>query len=230
MKIQLSMDQLLLLRNSDPTLYAHATSRGWVTVDNKAEIDTEKIPSNQYRKKFEDWAAEQDVAQKQAEAEKRQQREKDEQNAKAVDARIRWWINQGLVNSDANAKMLIDFVNSHKKLRAVTVVTPDLIDAVVQILRHEGKLEWHVPQPTPAQTPAPAIRMLPNGEPELDINASDSEMLRASIPQLRDLSKRRGEHLGGAQEQRDKWGRPAGSVAGNITVDSIRRSGPSQVR
>jgi hypothetical protein len=34
---------------------------------------------------------------------------------------------------------------------------------------------------------------LPNGEPQLSIDASPAEMNRASVAQLRDLSKRRGE-------------------------------------
>ena len=81
-------------------------------------------------------------------------------------------------------------------------------------------LQWDTPSPALAPAPEPAVRMIPgkNGpEPELRIDASESEMRAASVEQLRDLSKRRGEGKSWL-----KRGKEAGWFGGNI--DTGRQS------
>jgi hypothetical protein len=49
------------------------------------------------------------------------------------------------------------------------------------------------PPPVVTAPPPPQVRRLPNGEPELALDASVVEMRAASKIQLQDLSRRRGE-------------------------------------
>jgi len=68
------------------------------------------------------------------------------------------------------------------------------VDAAFSNLR--ATLKWE-PKMPPVTAPAPVqsepIRLLGNGEPELSLDAGESEMRAASIQQLRDLSRRRNE-------------------------------------
>jgi hypothetical protein len=71
--------------------------------------------------------------------------------------------------------------------------TPQAVDKTVEKLC--DRLEWATKPATPAPAPpsAESVRLLPNGEPELQLNASVAEMRAGSKTQLQDLSRRRGE-------------------------------------
>jgi hypothetical protein len=79
-----------------------------------------------------------------------------------------------------------------------TAPTPDDVDLVVNWLDAKSQLLWEkvaqAPAPAPAAPPLPpappVVRTLPNGEPELPIDSTQSEMERASVEQLRDLTVR----------------------------------------
>jgi hypothetical protein len=107
-------------------------------------------------------------------------------------ARLQQYANeQGLLETPENValiqKWLDEKVKSYWSARGV--------DAAVANLR--ATLKWKPKTPPPAVAPAPVqretIRLLGNGEPELPINATEQQMKKASIIQLRDLSRRRGE-------------------------------------
>jgi hypothetical protein len=87
--------------------------------------------------------------------------------------------------------------NSEKVIEAIQKtgrpVTAALVDECIRKLDH--LLFWEelaqiTPPPPPAQ-PAPVVRTLSSGDPELNIDASESEMRRASKEQLQDLDRRR---------------------------------------
>jgi hypothetical protein len=78
------------------------------------------------------------------------------------------------------------------------------VSAAIANLR--ATLKWKPKTPPPVTAPVTVqpepIRLLGNGEPELPINATEQQMKKASIAQLRDLSRRRGE---GRQTWRHGW-------------------------
>ena len=100
-------------------------------------------------------------------------------------------------NSNAISKWLAE--NTHGYVSSAN------IDVAIKILGPRGTnvLTW-TPKvaPAPPTPPPPPVRYLENGEPELPINATEQQMKKASIAQLRDLSRRRGE---GRQTWRHGW-------------------------
>lgn len=67
--------------------------------------------------------------------------------------------------------------------------------------RGTNVLTWRKPEPAaPVASEQPKVELLPNGEPQLPLDASADQMRGASLTQLRDLSHRRGEG-----QQRPGW-------------------------
>jgi hypothetical protein len=119
-----------------------------------------------------------------------------ERNNQEGAARWTWWINTG-----KGGKRLLP-INQNKVvevLKKLGSLSAAHVDRAVEILDGDGVLQWQQisaptapsPAPAPPQPPAPVVRTLPNGEPELRIDATESEMRNASVEQLRDLDARR---------------------------------------
>jgi len=143
-------------------------------------------------------------------------REKKRLAAKAAASRLMQYIQSGLKDNEHNRSKWSEFEAQLPKdvvLTAEPTVSVHLIDQFITGWR--GVLEWNTtpaPAPQPAPTPVPMITGK-NGrpEPELPLDATESQMRAASIEQLRDLSKRRGEGKSWL-----KRGKEAGWFAGNI--------------
>lgn len=103
------------------------------------------------------------------------QRQADEQQAVAYLQKLAR--DEGLVDCKENADKLMNYLNERKQFASLTTVT-----AAVTALKDQ--LDWNRPE---------VVGTLQNGEKQLPLDASDSDMKRASVAQLRDLSKRRGE-------------------------------------
>ena len=127
-----------------------------------------------------------------------------EADKRAGEARLLQYVRErDLENSVENSKAIFNFLKEHPQIKGV--VTPATIDIAISHLGPKGRntLRWVQKAPvTPPPPPPPEIRYLDNGEQELPLNASNAEKRRASIPQLRDLSKRLNE---GRQTWRHGW-------------------------
>jgi len=115
-----------------------------------------------------------------------QQRVNDEQAAyvywqKQVEAGV-------MLDSQKNRDAVIAYLSEHNQLPSVATIQAALMEL------HETLEKPEV------------LGTLPNGEKQLPIDASESEMKRASVQQLRDLSARRFEGKS----------RPAGSFGGRF--------------
>jgi len=117
-----------------------------------------------------------------------------DRNGREGAARVDWWVSTGkngrrLANIKFNQDKVIEVL---KKLGGLSAAN---VDKAIEVL--DGVLQWveYVPAPAPSLAPAPpqpaVVRTLPNGEPELSIDATESQMRAASIEQLRDLDARR---------------------------------------
>jgi len=116
-----------------------------------------------------------------------------DRNGREGAARVDWWVSTGkngrrLANIKFNQDKVIEVL---KKLGGLSAKN---VDRAIEIL--DGVLQWVEEVPAPASVPAPpqpraVVRTLPNGEPELSIDATESEMRNASVEQLRDLDARR---------------------------------------
>ncbi|SRR6266566_4487380 len=103
----------------------------------------------------------------------------------AANKRVAFYISsEGLMDDDHNRDLVLGFFDRNKCAYTVTNV-----DIAIQHLSSE--LHWSVW--APRVQPLAEVRMLENGEPELPIDCDSTAMQKASIVQLRDLSKRRGE-------------------------------------
>src|SRR5437016_6263052 len=119
----------------------------------------------------------------------REQREAEEATEKArleaANKRLAALINEdGLLDIDSNVKLLTDWFNRNP---SVPYNAYNLNIAVEQLA---AELTWAVW--SKRMQPLENVRMLENGEPELLIDCDSTAMQKASIVQLRDLSKRRG--------------------------------------
>jgi len=115
---------------------------------------------------------------------------KREQDRKAAHARYDQYIAEGLVDSERNANLILQF----SKEKANGLMNAQVVDLAISNLGPRGtnQLKRGAPQPA-ATTPTPqepVQEFLPNGEPQLPLDASESAMRRASVTQLHDLAKR----------------------------------------
>jgi hypothetical protein len=128
--------------------------------------------------------------------------EKERLAAKAAAQRLLQYMReQGLRDNEHNRAKWQEF---EAKLPKDVALSPELIDQFISGWR--SVLQWDAPTPAPAPEPAPAPRMIQgkNGpEQELPLDATESQMRAASIEQLRDLSKRRGEGRSWLKRGRD---------------------------
>jgi len=105
-------------------------------------------------------------------------------------ARLQWYADQrGLLPVPENAVAVKAFLD--ERLRGYWSAAG--VDAAIANLR--STLQWKPKTPPPVTAPVQPepIRLLDNGEPELPLTATETQMRRASIAQLRDLSRRRAE-------------------------------------
>jgi hypothetical protein len=106
--------------------------------------------------------------------------------------RFNFWIEKG----EGNRRLQRVPYNSEKIIEAIQKtgrpVTAALVDECIRKLSH--LLYWQElvsATPPPAPLSLPPVRTLTNGDPELSIDATESEMRRASKEQLQDLDRRR---------------------------------------
>lgn len=107
---------------------------------------------------------------------------------------------QGLLPVPENAEAVKAFLDEH--LRGYWSAAG--VDAAVANLRTTLKWKPKTPPPiiAPDTSPTETVRLLSNGEPELQLNASEFQMRRASKAQLLDLDKRQREARG---RDRNGW-------------------------
>jgi hypothetical protein len=122
-----------------------------------------------------------------------------ERDLKAALARLQQYADeQGLADTEENVALVTNWIDKTVK----GYWSEKAVDVAIDILGPRGKniLTWVKVKSAPSLPPAEPVRLLDNGQPELPLNATDSQMYSASKEQLRDLSKRRGEgrqpHLG----------------------------------
>jgi hypothetical protein len=116
-------------------------------------------------------------------------------------ARLQWYADErGLLPVPENAVAVRDWLDVNVR----GYWSGAGVDAAISNLR--ATLRWKPKQAPPAVAPDPIqpepIRLLDNGEPELPLTATETQMRRASVAQLRDLSRRRAE---GRQAWRTGW-------------------------
>lgn len=161
-------------------------------------LDVAKVPEAFRRDLVELFEANPQIVATAEEVEAAQAEAARQQNVLDVAARIRWWLFQ---NVDKDGRRLAKIIfNRDRIIQALDKQrekqgkdpNPADVDATVAKLSHE--LQWEIIQSAPAPAPAappPPIRTLPSGEPELPLDASESQMRAASVEQLRDLDARR---------------------------------------
>jgi hypothetical protein len=122
-----------------------------------------------------------------------------ERDYKAAIARLQQYIDeQGLADTEESLSLVQGWINETVK----GYWSEKAVDVAIDILGPRGKnvLTWVKVKSVPSLPPAEPVRLLDNGQPELPLDAGESQMYSASKEQLRDLSKRRGEgrqpHLG----------------------------------
>jgi hypothetical protein len=109
-------------------------------------------------------------------------------------ARLDYWRSQGLLDNEHNANAIVNFIQASDKLKALKGrFTQQTVDLAVDFLGAKGSnvLQWQPKVAAPPTPPPQPVRRLPNGEPELPLDASQFQMRRASVDQLRDLDARR---------------------------------------
>jgi hypothetical protein len=129
-------------------------------------------------------------------------------DAQAAIARLNQYeVEQGLLSSDKNVAAIRNFIETSETLGTLKGHwTPATVDNAIAYLSRDGRLEFAKKEASKPVAPPLPVNLLPNGEPELPLNADAFTMKNASVTQLRDLSKRRGEGRA----------RPTGSFAGRF--------------
>jgi hypothetical protein len=122
-----------------------------------------------------------------------------ERDYKAAIARLQQYIDeQGLADTEESFSSVKGWIDETVK----GYWSEKAVDVAIDILGSRGKnvLTWVKVKSAPSLPPTKPVRLLDNGQPELPLNATDSQMYSASKEQLQDLSRRRGEgrqpHLG----------------------------------
>jgi hypothetical protein len=114
-----------------------------------------------------------------------------ERDHKAALARLQQYADEhGLAETEENVVLVKAFLD--EKVKGYWSVAG--VDAAIANLR--SQLKWRpkvtpVPQPPPAEPVQEVLEPLPNGDPRLPLDASQFQMVRASVEQLRDLDARR---------------------------------------
>jgi hypothetical protein len=111
---------------------------------------------------------------------------------RAASARLQQYVDeQGLLNNEHNANAITKFINEHSVLKGR--FTSQAVDIALDFLGAKGSntLQWRPKAAAPPPPPPQPVRRLPNGEPELPLDANQFQMRRASVEQLRDLDARR---------------------------------------
>jgi hypothetical protein len=108
-----------------------------------------------------------------------------EADVRAAEERMKHW-SQFLVDDTHNIELLRQHILKEFGGR----LSAAAIDA--SVAANKAALHWKAPvAKAQAPPPPPPVRRLENGEPELRIGATESEMRQASVVQLRDLDSRR---------------------------------------
>jgi hypothetical protein len=212
--MKVSVDDLNALRKSDPTLYAYVlpAARG---VGDAIEIDTSQL-REAHRKVLEAWARENDIEEPlssshgeycscdscfqkrtreqiaQAEAEKPAK-----EMLRAGLARLQEYFKAGLVDSPENAALFDRTWREHPQLSKVTQSSPQIVDAVIALVR--DKLAWRKAEPTPASVAPPQpVVTLSDGSPQKSL--AETPASSWTIPQLQDYDRRKRLQAAGEPE------------------------------
>ena len=139
----------------------------------------------------------------QAKAEAAERQRRTEADKQAGERRLLQYVReQNLADTIENSNAIAEWLaeNTHG------YVSSNNIDAAIKILGPRGRnvLTWSpkVQPAPPSPPPQPPVRLLHTGEPELPLDAGEAQMRAASVVQLKDLSKRRGE---GRKTWRNGW-------------------------
>jgi hypothetical protein len=130
----------------------------------------------------------------------KERREAEEATAKTIEAaanaRASWYVSdQGMLDNDYNRDLFLGWFEANK-----AAYTAHHVDLAVESLA--SQIQWAVW--SPRVQPVNEIRLIEGtNEPELPIDATESQMRKASRVQLTDLSKRRGEFT---QNRRGSFG------------------------
>lgn len=109
-------------------------------------------------------------------------------NEREGQAQLRAYYAAGLEDCKENADLITNWITENAK---GIFAKASVIGAVEN---QRGRLRWKKIEPVaPVAAPTEPAELLPNGEHRLRLNAGEHEMRRASVTQLRDLAKRRGE-------------------------------------
>jgi len=193
-------------------LYLHTILSRAVGIDkgqHEVALDTTDLMP-QYKLRITKWAtrhapppvaptpAEPQVSMAQLEAEQKQSIQHQIDKTRALQRAEDYVRDAGLVNSEANGKLIRDWVE------AAGGWTPERVDAAIIALNDQ--LEWvTVKEET---KPVEVFATLSDGKPQLPLDASPSMLRRASLPQLHDWHRRKSKATPVAKI--------AGRFAGNI--------------
>lgn len=201
--MKFTTEQMSLCRTHDPAMFAYIAPAAR-PVDGKVEVDETKIPQGPHYERTLRWLKQNTIDSKPrpwsehdiqscpcglcvqernrqvAEEKKRQTEERNRQVAAGM-ARLGQYLRgevagfTKLLDNVHNQRALSEYLIDPAALDEPLTLTPTIVDQF--IAAKQSELLW----------------TLPNGEEQLPLDASNQVMNRASVAQLRDLSKRRGE-------------------------------------
>jgi hypothetical protein len=203
--MRVTVENLKSLRTTDPTLYAYVVPacRG---VGDAIEIDTSQL-KEAHRKLLEAWARENDIEEPLSSSHGQycscdhcfSRRTHDEiakaeagKPAKATlqgaIARLQEYFKAGLVDSPENAAIFDRTWREHPQLSKVTQSSPQIVDAVIALVR--DKLAWRKaePTPTPVAPPQPVVT-LSDGSQQKSLEETPSTQW--TVAQLKDYDRRK---------------------------------------
>jgi len=190
-------DLLLLLHQRAPDLFKEIKPRNW---DDGASWDGTKnvAISQSLAQRIDDWLVAQEKPEPERFREETAALMERESKRLATEryalARIEYWKSQGLEDNSHNADSIANFIQTSDKLKSLKgSFTPQTVDLAIDFLGARGSntLQWRPKVAAPPPPPPQPVRRLPNGEPELPLDANQFQMRRASVEQLRDLDARR---------------------------------------
>jgi hypothetical protein len=199
--MRVTVENLKSLRTTDPTLYAYVVPacRG---VSDAIEIDLSQIKGEAHRKLLEAWARENEIEEPLSSSHgqfcgcdpcfrKRTQEEMAKAAEKQLQAgvdRLNEYFAAGLENTEANRELFMKTWKEHPKLSQIKQSSPQVVDAVVALVR--DKLSWRKVEPTPAPTPAlEQVVTLSDGNPQKSLDETPSRSW--SVEQLKDYDRRK---------------------------------------
>jgi hypothetical protein len=199
--MRVTIENLKSLRTTDPTLYAYVVPacRG---VGDAIEIDLSQIKGEAHRKLLEAWARENEIEEPLSSSHgqfcgcdpcfrKRTQEEMAKAAEKQLQAgvdRLNEYFAAGLENTEANRELFMKTWKEHPKLSQIKQSSPQVVDAVIALVR--DKFAWRKAEPTPMSVAPPQpVVTLSDGSQQKSLEETPSTQW--TVAQLKDYDRRK---------------------------------------